>query len=205
MSIEWPATLVSYCNRLTKSQIDAEDLFQQTLLQALPVVTGEQTHPNRDAYLRRIAKHLWIDHRRSAKRREQPQDPQTLKIVDQPDAPDRLDIESAFRVLLTALTPLEHTTLLLHDVYMLTARETAEKLHSTESAVKATLRRARGKLRNRRSDEDLGEVDQSALHSDIEKDLLNAYVAAFQNHNIAALVRLGQLDTLDGRAIQCAA
>lgn len=262
MSTQWPATLASYCHRLTKSQIDADDLVSQTLLQALPVVTGAAAHPNPEAYLRQIAKHLWIDYQRSAKRREHPVDGQTLESLRLTNADASagvganeatgdplatqlatVDIEAALHVLLSALTPLERTALLLHDVYMLTAKETAERLHSTESAVKAALRRGRGKLRERRQlrgrreDGELrdgrqpedGELrengklrgsanglgaggsdatseraaagrsgsDLAASEIGVQKDLLTAYLAAFRRYDIAALVQLGQIDTLD--------
>ncbi len=100
---------------------------------------------------------LWIDHERNASRREEPTGDTLAWAVDggakrdTADSPESMhlaktDIEAAFHVLLTELTPLERTALLLHDVYMLTAKETAVRLGSTESAVKATLRRSRRKL-----------------------------------------------------------
>lgn len=195
MAIQWPATLLSYCRRLTGKEAAnaAEDLLQQTLLRTLPVVVGRKQHPNPEAYLRQTAKHLWVDHVRSAKRRELPTgDAIDVAVHLERDASpesmygSKLDTEAAFQVMLTLLTPLERTILMLHDVYAFTAAETADQMQTTETAVKAALRRSRKKIRLWREE---GHFAVSPTPDDVDA-VLEAYLAAFRKHDIPALIEL---------------
>ncbi|MBP1997085.1 RNA polymerase sigma factor [Paenibacillus eucommiae] len=198
-SIEHLQAVVNrYCLSITGSIWDAEDLAQDTWLKAISTLNdfGQKNvfgHKNPEAYLLRIAKNTWIDQARRKNlflkilKREQPE-------VALPEN-GSFEIETAFLALRKHLTPLQRTVFLLRDVFGYSIAEAADKLQTTEGAVKAALHRARLAL-----DAVKDELEQSILPVPKEEGLkafLRALAAAYQMGDIATLIELAQQDELE--------
>jgi len=183
--------LVQYCEFLSGSKHDAQDLVQATLLKALPVLKGEQSHPKLPALLRRIAKNTWFDYARKQSKYQlcNPDEWAGLSAVDPQDSSS---LEEALQVLIQRLTPQQRAVVLLCDVFQYTDRETAELLGISRGAVKATLHRARLRLEPfKEGVEVVSDMDET------QKEILEAYVSAFQSADIRMLLHLCQDGVLD--------
>lgn len=187
--IRWQ--LLRYCEFLSGSRHDAEDLVQATMLKALPVLKGTKDHPNLTGFLRRIAKNTWLDEVRKREKR-QLSDVEGLSGFISVDATDRFRIEEAMRLLVQRLTPQQRAVVLLCDVFQYTAQEAADGLGISCGAVKSALHRARLRL------ESIAEGSEVASAADEpQKELVEAYVLAFQAADIRKLVDLCQNGVLD--------
>lgn len=183
--------LLRYCEFLSGSLHDAEDLAQTTLLKALPVLRGEP-HPNITALLRRIAKNTWIDHvRKQSKHR--PCCPRELEALGGSVPPrERLEVDVALQALMQRLTSQQQAVFLLCEVFEYTNFEVAELLGISSGAVKATLHRANARFKS------ILDCEELSFASDEEqKELLQAYVVAFHDADIRALIHLCQGGMLD--------
>lgn len=163
-----------HCYRMTGSILDAEDLVQETLVRAWEKLhTFEGRAPFR-AWLYRIATNACLDELSKRKARtlplelypaanpKQPLDPAVMDpiwIEPFPDAwldsertnpaaryDQRESVTLAFLVALQALAPRQRAILLLRDVLGLRAKEVANLLDSSVSAVNSALYRARNRL-----------------------------------------------------------
>lgn len=180
-----------YCEYLSGSDHDAEDLVQTTLLKAISVLKSERAHPKLLALLRRIAKNTWIDEVRNRAKYEFC-DPDVLAKLSGVEPVDRSSVAEALHILIMRLTPQQRAVFLLCDVFQYTDREAAELLGITRGAVKAALHRARLRL------ESIAEnVDVGPPGNEQQKGILEAYVAAFQAADIRALIHLCQGEALD--------
>lgn len=190
--IEWLvkaylSALQNYCKKLTGSQWEAEDLAQDTLLKALAKLTH---HDNPKAYLFRIAKNAWIDQCRKQQRAE---DCLFEEQMTGEAGIDTTAIIDAMSILIRHLTPLQRIVLLLRDVFELSSSEVADVIGATEGAVKAALHRARHNLtllKEAQTEERMFSEAEEENH----KEILNAYLTAFRNYDIEALVTLAQND-----------
>lgn len=187
------AWLLNYCTRLTGCRVEAEDLAQETLLKASPVVFGRVQHPNVKAYLFRIARNQWLDQRkrRAVEQRyltvlAAPSDHQTEHI-------DPLDVEYSIQILRRHLTPLQTTVFLLREVLAYSTHEVGVVLQMSETSVKAALHRARSRLQMAREEADVGEAGDECAQADV----VRAYATALRTGDAVALVHLAQLDTVD--------
>ncbi|OPG15404.1 hypothetical protein B2M26_12000 [Ferroacidibacillus organovorans] len=183
--------LVRYCEFLSGSKHDAQDLAQATLLKAMPVLNGEQSHPNLPALLKRIAKNTWLDHLRK-QGKNQFFDPDEWVDHLCVDPQDSSSLEEALQVLVAALTPGQRAVVLLCDVFQYTDREAAELLQISRGAVKATLHRARVRLELFKEG-----VEVSPVADETQKEILEAYVSAFQSADVRMLIHLCQDGALD--------
>lgn len=183
--------LVRYCEFLSGSKHDAQDLVQATFLKALPTLQGEQAHPNLPALLRRIAKNTWLDQLRK-QGKNQFCDPIELAGRAFVDPLDSSSLEEALQVLVKTLTPQQRTVVLLCDVFQYTDREAADMLGVSRGAVKAALHRARVRLEPFKEGKDV-----SPVIDDAQKEILEAYVSAFQSADVRMLVHLCQDGALD--------
>lgn len=177
--------LLRYCEQLSGSRDEAEDLVQTTLLKGLAVVQGKP-HPNKDALLRRIAKNTWID----KVRKQRPYrlcDPGEMAAVAGSSEPslERSELESAIYLLIQRLTRQQQAVFLLNEAFEYTDRETAELLGISRGAVKAALHRARMRLASMSA---AGEVTPAMDES--QQAILKAYVSAFQAADVRALIQL---------------
>lgn len=196
---EWPhydvkslqSALYRYCLTLTKSRQDAEDLAQDAWGKALPTLQGSG-HRNAEAFMLRIAKNAWIDRlrRRTFEAR--------LLLLDRPNGAsteeDIFEIERMMGTLVMIMSPLQRTVFLLRDAYGFTAAEAAERLQTTEGAVKAALHRARAALASVREQlvrESSPDSEDRGLHI-----YLRALAAAYRNDDLASVVALAQQDVL---------
>jgi RNA polymerase sigma-70 factor (ECF subfamily) len=175
--------LLRYCQKLTGSRWDAEDLVQDTFLKALPHLAHPHENPN--ALLFRIAKNAWIDKCRKRKRAneciladEKPGAADALTTVDAGDSTMILDAMSR----LLQLSPLQGSVLLLREVFEFSILEVANMIGTTEGAVKSLLHRARRRLHA------LEEAEELQAHNAI----LDAYLEAFRNADAEGLVALAK-------------
>ncbi|BCU81641.1 hypothetical protein JIR001_14240 [Polycladomyces abyssicola] len=181
--------LLRYCEFLSGSRHEAEDVVQTTLIKALPVLKGAEKHPNVSALLRRIAKNTWLDHVRK-QRKFRPYNPMELYAVCGSMPPeDRLEVEAALQVI-QQLTAQQRAVFLLCEVFEYTDREAGELLGMNRGAVKATLHRAKVRLISMK--ELLPERDDG-----VQNEILQAYVAAFYAADITTLMHLCQGGILD--------
>ncbi len=208
--------LTGYCYRMLGSA-ECEDAVQETFLRALR--HAERFDPSRAAlstWLHRIATNVCLDLLRGARRRALAVDlgpaaeggdlgaplPPEAFIEPMPDArvlaaadpseqvAARESVRLAFLAALQTLPARQRAVLVLREVLAFSARETAEIVQSTEAAVSSALQRARASLASR----PLSPADVRDESDPRQRELLEAYVAAFQGHDVPALVRLLRTD-----------
>lgn len=170
----------------------AEDLVQVTLMKALPVLNGVAFHANLPALLRRIARNAWIDHVLKHTK-DHLYNPYDLSMVG-PNVfvEDSASVEEALALVLEWLTPQQRAVVLLCDVFQYTDREASVVLGIGRGAIKATLYRARLRLRTAAATN-----EHSAVADEAQKEILSAYVTAFQAADIRMLIHLCQSGPLD--------
>lgn len=185
-------SLIRYCECLGATRQDAEDVVQTTLLKALTAVRAGVRHPNVPAWLRRIAKNAWIDHVRKHSL-SHPYGASELAVRSEPAFHNEwAELEEALQILLTKLTPQQRMVFLLCEAFQYTDRETAELLGISRGAVKAALHRARVRLAAvRRDPEDAYEG------AAVQREVLQAYVAAFRAADVRGLLQLCQGGGMD--------
>lgn len=188
-------SLLRYCEFLSGSIADAEDLVQSTFLKVFPLLNGGPSHANLHALLRRIAKNTWIDVVRKRKLYDVVSPEELSMLADPVTTHDSLLVKEALGLLIQVLTPQQRAVVLLCDVFQYTNREASDLLGMSLGALKATLHRARAQLLARRVD-----FETRAVVEDEQVNILEAYVAAFHDGNIHALVQLcrdGMIDPVE--------
>jgi RNA polymerase sigma-70 factor, ECF subfamily len=207
--------LLAHCYRMLGSVHDAEDLVQETLLRAWRAYDRfDERRASLRTWLYRIATNACLTALENRSRRPLPSglggpsdDPEHPLIRGQevpwlqpfPDAmlgPDRGDpatvlaSRGSLRLALVAAMQLlparQRAILILRDVLDFSAAEVADVLDTTSAAVNSGLQRARARL----DDVPVGEdrIDEPADAD--RRALLDRYVAAFENADVAALIRL---------------
>ncbi len=96
----------------------------------------------------------------------------------------RETVRLAFIAALQRLAPRQRAVLILRDVLSWRASEVAQLLESSEDAVNGTLKRARAALAA--ADFESGGPDSA----EVEQDLLEGYINAFERYDVDALVAL---------------
>lgn len=183
--IEAGQQLLMYCEVLSGSTHDAQDLVQTAMQKVLPVLKGAKEHPNLSALLRRVAKNAWIDEmRKRAKFRLC--DLENLSEIASVDETDTFPLQEAMQILVERLTPQQRAVVLLCDAFQYTAGEAAGLLRISAGAVKATLHRARMRLKSVTEDPRISDLDEA------QQEILEAYVVAFQAADIRMLIHLCQ-------------
>ena len=207
--------LLAHCYRMLGSLVDAEDAVQETYVRAWRSFGSFEARSSERTWLYRIATNTCLTALQHHSRRVLPSglgapsgdpsappdtaDPAVAWLQPVPDAmisPDANDpaaiaatrdsVRLALIVSLQYLPSRQRAVLLLRDVLALSATEVAELLGMSVAAVKSALQRARARL---------GEVAPAADHvteltAPEHRELLNRYIAAFQNADAAALERL---------------
>ena len=197
--------LLAYCYRMLGSVHEAEDLVQETYLRAWRSRDTFQGRASVRTYLYRIATNGCLTALQQRARRAMPSD---LSAPDQqwlqpiPDAllspatdpadlvGARAGIRLAFIAALQHLPPIRRAALILRDVLSMPAAEVAEALNTTPAAVNSALLRARTQIAQVAPIVD-NVVEPTEPH---RRALLDRYVAAFTNADIASLVRLLRAD-----------
>ncbi|MFI7576673.1 sigma-70 family RNA polymerase sigma factor [Micromonospora sp. NPDC049497] len=207
--------LTGYCYRMLGSGFEAEDAVQETLLRAWRSYDRyDASQASLRTWLYRIATNVCLDLLRGARRRALPMDlgapalagpglgepvsewvlvqpvPESLVLPAAADPAEqavrRETVRLAFVAALQHLPPRQRAVLILRDVLCWTTEEVADLLDTSLPAVTSALQRARTTLRTvevppgepwRPSDPD-------------QRDLLARYCAAFERHDVAALVAL---------------
>ncbi|MEV1169809.1 sigma-70 family RNA polymerase sigma factor [Nonomuraea sp. NPDC049784] len=206
--------LLAYCYRMLGSVHDAEDLVQETYLRAWRSYEAFESRASLRTWLYRIATNVCLTALEHRKRRPLPSG--LGGPADDPDAPlapppevtwlqpfpDRLvraglddpaavvvaraGLRLALIAALQYLPPRQRAVLILRDVLALRAAEVAELLGISVPAVKSILQRARAQLGQVAPSED-DTTEASGAH---QRELLDRYVAAFENADITALMGL---------------
>ncbi len=133
------------CLRLTQSQAAAEDLVQETLLRGFRVVAQLSRGVDKPAaFLTTVAKNLWTDWQRRPE--PIPLDVGELPCRRQPACRSRQLDEGLHRAR-EVLTKAELRAFIMRDLLQFTSVETAERLGTTNAAVKMAVLRARRRLR----------------------------------------------------------
>jgi RNA polymerase sigma-70 factor (ECF subfamily) len=207
--------LLVHCYRMLGSIHDAEDLLQETMLRAWRARERFDTgRASLRTWLYRIATNACLSALESRSRRPLPSgmvgpsdDPEAPMVPRQevpwlqpfPDAmpgavrenpatalATRGSLRLAFVAAMQYLPPRQRAVLILRDVLDWSAAEVAGALDTTPAAVNSALQRARARL------EEVGvEEDQIDEPSDPDRRaLIDRYVTAFENADVAALERL---------------
>ncbi|MBC6459683.1 sigma-70 family RNA polymerase sigma factor [Actinomadura sp. HBU206391] len=206
--------LLAYCYRMLGSVHDAEDLVQETYLRAWRSYEAFEGRASLRTWLYRIATNTCLTALEHRKRRPLPSglggpadDPEG-PLAPPPEVtwlqpfPDRLvrassddpativaaraSLRLALIAALQYLPPRQRAVLILRDVLALRAAEVAELLGISVPAVKSILQRARAQLGQVAPSED----DTTEASGARQRELLDRYVAAFENADITALMGL---------------
>lgn len=218
--------LTGYCYRMLGSGFEAEDAVQETMLRAWRASERFEGRSQVRTWLYRIATNVCIDMQRHTQRRARPMEmgpasppDETLlrpprpeatwvtPIADSAVAPDTADpaeiaayresIRLAFVTALTHLPARQRAALILCEVLAWPARDAADLLETTVSAVNSALQRARATLA--RVSEASAEGSPPAIPGDLsgdDGDLLARYVDAFERYDMDALVELLHADAV---------
>ncbi|MGP4011599.1 sigma-70 family RNA polymerase sigma factor [Streptomyces sp. 4N124] len=204
--------LLAHCYRMLGSVDEAEDLVQETYLRAWRSYNGYEGRASLRTWLHRIATNTCLTALESRTRRplprglgapsEAPEEPLRAPATDVPwlqPLPDSLidpatvvaargSLRLALVAALQNLPARQRAVLILRDVLAWRAAEVAAFLGTSTAAVKSTLQRARARLDELAPDEDLVVEPEGAA----DRDVLDRYVAAFENADMDALVGLLQ-------------
>jgi RNA polymerase sigma-70 factor, ECF subfamily len=207
--------LLAHCYRLLGSVTDAEDLVQETYLRAWRSYDGFEGRSSVRTWLYQIATNACLTELARHSRRMLPSglgppesDPEAFPEVGGPEVswlepvpdalvtPDSADpativtARESLRLALIAslqyLTPRQRAVLVLRDVLAFPAAEVSLMLSTTTISVKSTLQRARARLRE--VSPTPGQLAEPTAPQ--ARVLLEAYIAAFENADAAALERL---------------
>ena len=186
-----------HCYRMLGSAQDAEDLGQETLLRAWRALERFEPRVQIQTWLYRIATNACLDELERRTRRPEPVDPFPDRPPDETDSPTydpaaryaiREGMELALMRAIQELPGRQRAVLIFRDVLGWTAVEVAEVLGSTVASVNSALQRARGTI-DRHLPETTGHAPDPA-----ERELLNRYVAVFEDADMDGLVALLRRD-----------
>ncbi|MFF3437936.1 sigma-70 family RNA polymerase sigma factor [Streptosporangium sp. NPDC002721] len=207
--------LTGYCYRVLGSGFEAEDAVQETLLRAWRSFDRyDERRASLRTWLYRIATNICLDMLRSPQRRALAMDlsraadagqgigePASERSLVHP-VPDGLvlpmdgdpeelavrreTIRLAFVAALQHLPPRQRVVLILRDVLRWKTEEVANLLETTAASVNSALQRARSTIRA----VDVVPGEPFRPSDPAQRELLARYCAAFERHDIAALVAL---------------
>jgi RNA polymerase sigma-70 factor (ECF subfamily) len=211
--------LHAHCYRMLGSPYDADDALQETLLRAWRGLAGFESGRSLRPWLYRIATNVCLDAIAKRPKRvlpvdygppagegEGPGEPvvelvwlepypdETLGVDSGLAAPEaryeqRESVELAFVAALQHLPANQRAVLILREVLGFSAREVAESLDTTVASVNSSMQRARKtvdeRLPARSQQETLRELGDEQL-----RELVRAYVAAWESRNIDAMVAM---------------
>ncbi|TYB41549.1 sigma-70 family RNA polymerase sigma factor [Actinomadura chibensis] len=207
--------LKAHCYRMLGSLQDAEDALQETLLAAWRGLPGFEGRSSPRTWLYRIATNACL--RLASKRPPRVLSPEygpprgdvhdlgefvpgPVFLEPWPDdvpgdpGPDasfarREDVELAFVAALQHLPATQRAVLILREVLEFSAAEVASVLELTPAAVNSALQRARKAVRERVPPA-TQRAELSALGAEGQRELIDAFVAAWERADVDALVSL---------------
>jgi RNA polymerase sigma-70 factor (ECF subfamily) len=207
--------LTAYCYRMLGST-EAEDAVQETFIRAWRAYDKFEGRSAFRSWLYRIATNVCFDMLNGRQRRARPMDlgpscePVVANLRELPEVtwiepvPDQMvvpesdpaavieareTIRLAFVAALQHLPPRQRAVLILCEVLRWQASEVADLLETSVASVNSALQRARSTL----SAADVSAAPAIELDA-AERELLDRYVAAFQDYDIDALTSLIQED-----------
>lgn len=156
-------TLYRAAFQLTRSESDAEDLVQETVLRAVRFQGSFQPGSNMRAWLLRIQRNLFINHYRRHQRERQVLSGEggamvsaglmsrdAMRGLTQPiEHADQRILMEEIQLALDELPPGQRLIIMLADVEELSYKEIAEALECPIGTVMSRLHRARGALQKR--------------------------------------------------------
>ncbi|BCB79157.1 sigma-70 family RNA polymerase sigma factor [Phytohabitans flavus] len=207
--------LIAHCYRMLGSIQDAEDLVQETYLRAWRSYEGFEGRSSVRTWLYQIATNRCLTELAKQSRRVLPsgisdpeQDPDAyleaagtevswlqpvpdaMVLSDSADPAAIVAAREGVRLALVAslqhLPPRQRAVLLLRDVLAFPATEVAVMLGTTTVSVKSALQRARARLEELALND--GQITEPTAPR--ARELLDQYIAAFENADAAALERL---------------
>jgi RNA polymerase sigma-70 factor, ECF subfamily len=195
------AELTAYCYRMLGSPFDAEDAVQEALVRAWRNLDRFEGRAALRSWLYRIATNVCFDMLKAGRQRARPMDlgparepvlenlhalPEVTWIEPSPDPADvaveRDTIRLAFVAALQHLPPRQRAVLILCEVLRWQAAEVADLLETSAASVNSALQRARATL----AAANLQAVDSG----EVDRVLLERYVAAFEAYDLEALTAL---------------
>ena len=209
-----------HCYRMLGSAHDGDDIVQETWLRAWRAQASLEDPSRLKPWLYRIATNVCFDELKRRPRRLYPTDAypptedarpplprieepvwlepmpnQWLAEVDERDPQARYALKEsvalAFVAALHCLSPLQRATLLLRDVVGLSAAETAHALGASVEATNSALFRARSAIGAKVGGSEPADI---AAQSEVDPELLERYVRAFEEADLDALVALFHRD-----------
>jgi RNA polymerase sigma-70 factor (ECF subfamily) len=207
--------LTGYAYRMLGSSFEAEDAVQETMVRAWKSIDRFEGRAALRSWLYRIATNVCLDMLNGRQRRARPMDlgpagsadaefhggvlPEAAWLEPIPDsrvlpedgdpaelAASRETLRLAFVNALQHLPPRQRAVLILREVLRWQASEVAELLDTSVASVNSALQRARAQL----GDTDLSPDTPVAPLDDAQRELLDRYVAAFEQYDIDSLVAL---------------
>jgi RNA polymerase sigma-70 factor, ECF subfamily len=207
---QYRTELTGYCYRMLGSAFEAEDAVQDTMVKAWRNFERFEGRSKLRTWLYSIATNVCLDMLSGRERRARPMDlgparepvienlntlPEATWITPVPDGlvvPDgdpadvavaRDTIRLAFVAALQHLPPRQRAVLILCEVLKWKAAEAAELLDTSVASVNSALQRSRATLETL-------DPSSSDAPENIDGELLERYVAAFENYDIDALTAL---------------
>jgi RNA polymerase sigma-70 factor (ECF subfamily) len=200
------AELTAYCYRMLGSPFDAEDAVQDTLVRAWRNIERFEGRAALKSWLYKIATNVCLDMLSAGKRRARPMDlgPSQEPVIENLNVPgeitwiepmpdpadaavERETIRLAFVAALQHLPARQRAVLILCEVLKWQASEAAELLDTSVASVNSALQRARTTL----ASSEMRETD-----AEIDEELLERYVAAFEAYDIDRLTDLLREDAI---------
>ncbi len=211
--------IYAHCYRMLGSVQDAEDALQETLLAAWRGLSGFEGRSSLRAWLYRIATNVCLrlierrprrllspdygpPHVDTANLGEPVSEPiwlepiQEYSIVDErhetgPEATyvQRESVELAFIAALQHLPGTQRAVLILREVLQFSAAEVADLLDTTPASVNSALQRAR-KAVDERVPRTTQRLELARLGADGQRELVDAFVTAWERADIPALLEL---------------
>ena len=193
--------LTAYCYRMLGSPFEAEDAVQETLVRAWRGLDRFEGRAQLRSWLYRIATNVCLDMLSAGQRRARPMDlgPAQEPVIENLNVPteitwiepmpdpaeaavERETIRLAFVAALQHLPPRQRAVLILCEVLRWQASEVGELLETSVASVNSALQRARGTLAT---------VDvEKSKPSEVDRELLERYVTAFERYDIESLTAL---------------
>ncbi|MDF2749084.1 MAG: DNA-directed polymerase sigma-70 factor [Gaiellaceae bacterium] len=192
--------LTAYCYRMLGSAFDAEDAVQETMLRAWRALDRFEGRSAVRSWLYRIATNVCFDLLEGREKRARPMDlgpagepvAENLRTPDVPwlqpipdpadEAVEKETIKLALVGALQHLPPKQRAVLILCEVLRWQAAEAAELLETTVASVNSALQRARATLETVEA--------PSSTPEEVDPELLDRYVAAFEAYDMDALTSL---------------
>ena len=141
--------VLRYLRRLTNNGTEADDLFQETFLRALPAFARLRTGSNHRAWLYRIATNVFLNHRRSFRRRKEVPLAPGDDVSSTPPCTENRDhrIFEVYRRAVGALPRRQRAAFVLRRVLGQSYAQIAKTMGGTEGTARANVYQAAHRLR----------------------------------------------------------